>query len=89
MSIFEMEAKARELKELKMLREELDAEITAVEDQIKTAMGDRESVIAGIYKITWKPVESTRLDTTSLKAVLPDIAARFMVKSVVRRFTVQ
>lgn len=89
MSIKEMESKAQELQELKRMREELDAEIEAAQDAIKAAMGNQEAVTAGAYKITWKPVESARIDTKALKAALPDIAARFMVKTTVRRFTVQ
>ena len=88
MSIMELETKARELQELKRMREELEAEITSIEDAIKAAMGDSESVTAGAYKITWKLIESTRLDGKALRAALPDIAARFTVTSTVRRFCV-
>ena len=88
MSIKELETKARDLMELKRLREELDAEIEAAQDAIKAAMGDQEAVTAGAYKITWKPVESARIDTKALKAAMPDVAARFTVTSTVRRFCV-
>ena len=88
MSIKEMEIKARELQELKRMREELDAEIEAAQDAIKAAMGDQEAVTAGAYKITWEPVESSRIDSKALKAALPEIAARFTVTSMTRRFCV-
>ena len=88
MSIKELEIKATELQELKRMREELDEEIEAAQDAIKAAMGDSESVTAGAYKITWKPVESARIDTKTLKAALPEIAARFTVTSMTRRFCV-
>ena len=88
MSIMEMESRARELQELKRMREELDAEIEAAQDAIKAAMGDQEVITAGAYKITWKPVESARIDTKALKAALPDVVARFTVTSTVRRFCV-
>ena len=84
----ELESKAQELQELKRMREELDAEIEAAQDAIKAAMGDQEAVTAGAYRITWKPVESARIDTKALKAALPDIAARFTVTSMTRRFCV-
>ena len=35
-----MESQIKELLELKRMREELDAEITAAEDAIKTVMGE-------------------------------------------------
>ena len=88
MSIKEIESKAQELQELKRMREELEAEIEATQDAIKAAMGDSDSITAGAYKITWKPVESSRIDTKALKAALPDVAARFTVTSTTRRFCV-
>ena len=88
MSIKDMENKARELQELKRMREELDAEITATEDTIKAAMGDAETVTAGAYKITWKPITSSRIDTTALKKALPEIAAQYMRTTTTRRFTI-
>ena len=88
MSIMEMAAKAQELQELKRMREELDAEIEAAQDAIKAAMGDSDSVTAGAYKITWKPVTTSRLDAKALKAALPEIAARFTITSTARRFSV-
>lgn len=88
MSINEMEAKARELRQLQSLIEEAQAEAEALKDAIKAAMGDSESVQAGEYKITWKPVKSSRIDTVALKKALPDVAERFTKETTVRRFTV-
>lgn len=88
MSINKMEAKARELRQLQALIEEAQAEAEALKDEIKAAMGDRESVQAGEYKITWKAVTSARIDTTALKKALPDVAARFTKETTARRFLV-
>ena len=88
MSINEMEAKARELRQLQSLIEEAQAEAEALKDAIKAAMGDSESIQAGEYKITWKAVTSSRIDTTALKKALPDVAERFTKETTVRRFTV-
>ena len=88
MSINEMEAKARELRQLQALIEEAQAEAEAIKDAIKAAMGDSESIQAGEYKITWKAVTSSRIDTTALKKALPDVAERFTKETTVRRFTV-
>lgn len=79
MSIIEMENKARE---------ELEAEITGLEDAIKAAMSNEEQVTAGAFKITWKAVTSNRLDSSALKKELPDVAARYMKQTTVRRFVV-
>lgn len=88
MTIHEMEAKARELRELQRMQEELADEITALQDTIKANMGDQEQITTGEYKITWRPVESRRIDTTALKKALPDIAAQFTKVTTTRRFTV-
>ena len=88
MSINEMEAKARELRQLQALIEEAQAEAEAIKDAIKAAMGDSESIQAGEYKITWKAVTSSRIDTAALKKALPDVAERFTKETTVRRFTV-
>ena len=83
-----LEPKVKELLELKRMREELDAEITAAEEEIKQAMGTEETLLAGAFKITWKAVTSSRLDSTALKKALPEIAARFMKQTTTRRFSI-
>ena len=88
MSINEMEVKARELRQLQALIEEAQAEAEAIKDAIKAAMGDSESIQAGEYKITWKAVTSSRIDTTALKKALPDVAERFTKETTSRRFCV-
>ncbi len=89
MSITEITATLTELQELKRMREELDAAITAAEDTIKAHMGEEETLTAGAFKVTWKAITSSRLDSTALKKALPDVAAQYMKQTTVRRFTVQ
>lgn len=88
MDINEMESKARELRQLQALIEEAQQEAEAIKDAIKAAMGDSESVVAGEYKITWRPVTSARIDTSALRKALPDVAAAFTNETTVRRFCV-
>ena len=88
MSINEMEAKARELRQLQALIEEAQAEAEALKDALKAAMGDSESVQAGEYKITWKAVTYSRIDATALRKALPDVAERFTRRTTTRRFCV-
>ena len=83
-----MEDKIRELQELKRMREELEGEITALEDAVKADMGQREEVVVGPYKVTWKPVTSRRIDTAAMKKALPDVCSQFMRETIVRRFCV-
>ena len=88
MSINEMESKARELRQLQALIEDAQAEAEAIKDAIKAAMGDSESVQAGEYRITWKAVTSSRIDTSALRKALPDVAERFTKETVTRRFMI-
>lgn len=88
MSTTELEAKVRELRELQALIEEAQAEAESIKDQLKAHMGEREELRAGGYKITWKPVTSSRLDATALRKALPEVAAQFTRTSTTRRFCV-
>ena len=83
-----LEPTIKELMELRRMKEELDAEISNLEDQIKQSMGNEETLIAGAFKVTWKAVTSSRLDSTALKKALPEIAARFMKQTTTRRFQI-
>ena len=84
-----LEPRIKELMELRRMKEELDAEIAGIEDEIKQAMGNEETLIAGAFKIDWKTVVSSRIDTAALKKSLPDIAERFMKQTTTRRFCVR
>ena len=81
--------KIKELMELRRMKEELDNEISSIEDEIKQVMGNEETLIAGPFKIDWKTVVSSRIDTAALKKALPDIAERFMKQTTTRRFCVR
>ena len=88
MGMNEMESKIRELRQLQALIDEATAEAEAIKDAIKAHMGDTEELRAGEYKVTWKAVTSSRLDTTALKKALPDVAERFTKTTTSRRFCV-
>lgn len=88
MSTFELQDKVNEMRELRRMAEELDAEITAIQDSIKAHMEatGADELTGADYKITWKPITSTRLDTAALKKALPEIAERFSKTTTTRRF---
>lgn len=52
-----------------------------------TAQGGEE-LRAGEYRITWKAVTASRLDTAALKKALPDVVERFTKTTTSRRFCV-
>ena len=80
--------KVRELRQLQALIEEVQAEAESIKDAIKATMGESEELRAGEYRITWKPVQSARLDTAALRKALPDVAECFTRTTTTRRFCV-
>jgi predicted phage-related endonuclease len=90
MSGIEMSSKVQELRELRRMADELQAEIDSLTDVIKGEMNARniDTLSGADWKVTWKEVTSSRLDTAALKKALPDVAAAFTKSSVSRRFIV-
>lgn len=83
-----METQIRELLELKRLREELELEITAAEDAIKAVMGDEETLLAGAFKVSWKPYTSSRFDSTRFRKDHAELAAAYTKQTTCRRFSI-
>lgn len=89
MSINEITANVSELRELRRMADEIQAEIEAIQDKIKEHMSAAgvDTLAGADYKITWKPVTSTRFDTTAFKRDNPGIAAAYIKTTTTRRFT--
>lgn len=88
MTAQEIVSKVKELRELQALIEEAQAEAETIKGAIKANMGGADVLVAGEYKITWKAVESRRLDTAALSKALPELAAQFTKTTTVRRFCI-
>lgn len=90
MSFSEMDTKIKEIRELKRMQEELTAELEALTCEIKAHM-DAEGVdtISGTdWKVTYKAVTSSHIDTSALKKALPDLAQQFTKTTTARRFCI-
>ncbi len=90
MSTNQIIATLTELQELKRMQEELAAEIEALQDQVKehmTATGI-DTLAAGVFKVSYKAVISTRFDSTAFKKAMPEVAEQYMKQTITRRFTV-
>jgi len=83
-----MKTKIKELLELKRMKEELEAEITSMEDEIKQAMGDEEILLAGAFKVSWKAYTSTRFDSVRFKKEHAELAAAYTKQTTARRFSI-
>lgn len=88
MSHIEIKNKVDELRQLKRMADELAAEIESVQDSIKAHMtaADLDELHGVDFKITWKEVKSSRLDTAALKKAAPDMVAAFTKTTTSRRF---
>ena len=90
MSIHEMESKIRELRQLQQLIDEATAEAETIKDAIKATMTAQgaDELTAGDFRVTWKAVTASRLDSKALKAAMPDVYGQFCKASTSRRFTI-
>ena len=90
MSMIELTTKVEQLRELRRMAEELSSEITSIEDQIKETMTAlaTDELHGSTFKITWKPVTSSRLDSKALKAEAPELWNRYSKQTTSRRFVV-
>ncbi len=90
MSINEMDSKIKELRELRRMADELAAEMESITDSIKqhmTAAGI-DSISGTDWKVTYKAVTSSRIDTAALKKALPDLVEQFTKTTTAHRFCV-
>lgn len=78
-----------ELAQYIRMQEEAAAMVESLKDQLKERMAAAgvESLAGSEHKATYKAVTSSRVDTTSLKKDLPEIAARYTKTTTARRFT--
>lgn len=88
MSNSELIAMLTDLQEYTRIAEEAAAAADDLKDKIKAHMGDAETLIAGPYKITWKPVTTSRIDAAALKRENPDLAERYTKTTTSRRFLI-
>ncbi len=86
----ELLKQVRDLKELKVMAEELQAEISTIEDNIKAEMTAQNvtELQIDIFKIRWTPVTSNKFDTSAFKKIYSDLYNQFTRKYETRRFSV-
>ncbi len=79
----------KQLAEYKRLQEETSAIIEGLQDELKEYMkrNNLEILTGNEHKATFKPVSSSRIDTTALKKELPVIAAKYTRTTTASRFT--
>jgi predicted phage-related endonuclease len=90
MTQIDIETKVKALKEYRLLKEDLEAQITTLEDEIKAEMTVREveEMVAGPFKIRWTKFITSLFDTTAFKTAHKDIYDLFTKPQESRRFSV-
>ena len=86
----EIRQAVQDIRELTRLKEELEAEITAAQDIIKAEMSAQQvdTLTGADYKVTWKEVISSRIDTTALKKALPELCEQYTKQTTTKRFCI-
>ena len=90
MTYKEIEAKLKELKELKIMQEELNDQIEELEDAIKAEMTaqNTDTLRAGAFKATWKPYTSSRFDSGAFRKTHEELYKQYSKETVTKRFLV-
>lgn len=69
--------------------EELTKEQNRIEQEVKLYMQDNETAESSHYRVSWRNVESTRLDTGRIRQERPEIYQDYAKVSMARRFQVR
>ena len=91
MSINELQSQVNELRELRRMAAELEAEMESIQDSIKAHMTaqDVDELTGTDFKVSWKPVESRRFDKARMIAAFgQDCYDQFCKTTTSRRFTI-
>ncbi len=87
----ELNQKVQDLQEYRRMREQLDAEISAIEDELKSHMKEtgKYEIEALTGHVTWFEQQSVRLDQTAFKRELPELWQRYSKQTTARYFRIQ
>ena len=78
-----------EYKVLKEKSKELNTRIKEIENNLKLELGEHESGYVSNYRVNWKNVKSTRVDTNKLKTEFKDIYEKVKKETTSRRFEIK
>lgn len=81
---------ATEYRTIQAEQKALEEKLSAVREQITNHMQaeNLNTLRAGVFTIKWTPCSSRRIDTTTLKSEMPEIAEKYTKITESRRFEV-
>lgn len=90
MTTKDLAATIHEFKEIQAYIKQLEAEAEALKAAMIAEMESKgiDNLQVDVYTVRYTEYESKRLDTTAIKAELPDLAERFTKITKTRRFSV-
>lgn len=90
MNTYDIDAKVKELRELRDLEAEVKAEITAIEDDLKAEMlAQNTDVLSGQdCMVSWKTIITSRFDSAAFKLTHADLFRQFSKATTSRRFVI-
>ncbi len=90
MSTNEITTKVRRMKRLQAKAEELNAEISAIQKELKAVMIEQgtEEMKAGEYKIRYAVITSSRFDSKAFRTAYDALYQQFVKPTTSRRFSV-
>lgn len=80
----------RGIKEREQVKKQLESEIKAAQDEIKQVMTDNhlEEMLADVFTVRYKPVTSSRFDTSSFKSAHENLYNMFLKEATAMKFTI-
>ncbi|WP_374972028.1 hypothetical protein AB9D59_07685 [Blautia producta] len=75
--------------ELQEVLDKIETEKRLIEQELKMYLGEAACAENELYRVSWKPVCSNRLDEKRLKEELPEVYNRYKKPIMSRRFTVK
>ena len=86
----QLDAKVKELRQYKRIKEEADKEIERLETEIKEYMTVKalEILTGDDFKITWKCYPKKSFDTTTFKIAAPELYNKYLKETSYKKFLV-
>ena len=80
----------RTIKSIEQTKKELEAQSEAAKTEIKDIMtaNKLEEMEIDVFTVRYKPVLTSRFNSTALKKVNPDLYAKYLVESQSMKFTI-
>jgi predicted phage-related endonuclease len=85
-----LQEKIREYREYKQLIEEAQANADSIADELKAHMNAQgvDEMAVDVFKVRYKEVTSSRVDTSTMKKELPDVVMKYTKTTTSKRFSV-